>query len=90
MSKDKKIQTLVFTGLSNSNTANQLRVSRNTVAKLKAQADSNGLTTTLLETMDEQQVHKLLIPNKVDAILYEQPNLKYIHQKTKKTGVTLK
>ena len=79
MSKDNEIQTLVFKGLSNSKIANQLRVSRNTVAKIKAQADSNGLTTTLLETMDEQQVHKLLFPDKVDAILYVQPDLEYIH-----------
>ena len=90
MSKDKEILALLFQGLSQNKIAQQLRVSRNTVSKVQKQAEVNNLTTSLLETMDEQQVHKLLFPDKEETILYVQPDLEYIHKETKKAGVTVK
>ena len=90
MSNDKEILALLFQGISQRRIAEQLKVSRNTVSRVKAQADANGLTKDLLETMDEPQVHELLFPQKNDVIFYVQPDLEYIHKETKKAGVTVK
>ena len=90
MSKDKAILALVFENLSQHQIAKKLKVSRNTVSAVKKAAEEISLTANLLEEMDEQEVHKLLFPDKEEVILYVQPDLEYIHQETKKAGVTVK
>ena len=90
MFKEKRILELFQQNISQRGIEQRLACSRHTISKILKLAVEKELTPQKLESMDEQDVHYFLFPERLTGIIYEKPDYAYIHNETKKVGVTLK
>ena len=89
MSKEKQILQLHADGRSGRWIASSLSVSRNTVSYVVSAAIRTGLTVPVLLQMSDQELSKVLFPEKATIPVQVVPNYEQIHKDLLKDGVTL-
>ena len=89
MSKELKILQLEAEGKSQRMIAKMLHVSRNTISSVIAAAIRSGKTRPELLQMDEQQLVKVLFPEKELIPVQVKPDFDWIHKELLKDNVTL-
>lgn len=67
-----------------------LHSSRNTIREVLSRAESSGLNWLLDDSVTNQEIYRMLYPERLDAIkLRKEPDYKYIHAELAKPGVNL-
>ena len=89
MSKDLQILQLTADGKSQRMIAKMLSVSRNTISSVQAASARSGKTLPELLQMDEQQLVKVLFPEKELIPVQVKPDFEWIHKELLKDDVTL-
>lgn len=89
MSKDLQILQLTADGKSQRMIAKMLSVSRNTISSVQAASVRSGKTLPELLQMDEQQLVKVLFPEKELIPVQVKPDFEWIHKELLKDDVTL-
>jgi transposase len=90
MSKEKQILQFLQQGYSQRRIADTLSVSRNTVAKVAKAAMEHPVSTDILDSIDEPELHQKLFPEEALVPVLVTPDFDYIHKELLKSGVTLK
>lgn len=91
MSKEREILNLFFCGTSRRKIAQQLKVSRNTVAKVIAAAQDLKLSPDGMGAIEnDSELRRRLFPNEESSPSQEPPDCAYIHKELLKKGVNLK
>lgn len=90
MSKEKQILQLLQDGYSQRRIAGMLRVSRNTVARVVKATSENPVSKDTLDSMGENEIHRMLFPEEALLPTLVTPDFVYIHKELLKSGVTLK
>lgn len=85
MSKDLQILQLTADGKSQRMIAKMLSVSRNTISSVQAASARSGKTLPELLQMDEQQLVKVLFPEKELIPVQVKPDFEWIHKSYSKT-----
>lgn len=89
MSKDLQILQLTADGKSQRMIAKMLSVSKNTISSVQAASARSGKTLPELLQMDEQQLVKVLFPEKELIPVQVKPDFEWIHKELLKVDVTL-
>lgn len=89
MNDNKTILKLHFDGVSMRQIAERLKKSRNTISQIVKASESVKLTPEQLDSLTEEELIKLLFPDKEALPVYAQPNYEYCHKELTKPGVTL-
>jgi transposase len=90
MSKEKQILQLLRKGYSQRRIADTLKVSRNTVAKVAKAVAEHPISTNVLDSISESELHQKLFPEEALVPVLVTPDFDYIHRELLKSGVTLK
>ena len=90
MSKEKQILQLLQDGYSQRRIAGMLRVSRNTVARVVKATSEHPVSKDTLDSMGENEIHRMLFPEEALLPTLVTPDFVYIHKELLKSGVTLK
>lgn len=87
----KKIIELDNAGMSGRDIAIALSISRNSVAEVLNTAKVLGLSWKEIERKEENEIYRLLFPNKFNLTTEYGPiDYDYVHSELKSVGVTLK
>jgi transposase len=90
MSKEKQILQLLQKGYSQRRIADTLSVSRNTVSKVAKAVMEHPVSSDILDSMGESELHQKLFPEDALIPILTAPDFDYIHKELLKSGVTLK
>jgi len=90
MAKEQDILLRFHSGRSQRAIALELRVSRNTVAKVIAAYKANGLTKEMVTTLDAEELKRRLFPEVTNLPTAQIPDYVFVHNELLKAGVTLK
>ena len=74
MSKEREILQKFQSGMSQRSIALGLHVSRNTVAKVIAAYKSSNISQELLNTIDDDELHRKLYPDEVPSVPAQMPD----------------
>ena len=85
----REILRLSTQGISQRSIAKSCSCSRNTVAKVLAQAEQSKLEWSAIHGLTDGDLQNLLFPNRTQAELRKIPDCEYIHREMAKSGVTL-
>jgi transcriptional regulator with XRE-family HTH domain len=77
-------------GYSQRRIADTLSVSRNTVSKVAKAAVENPISSDILNSIGEPELHQKLFPEESLIPVLAAPDFDYIHKELLKSGVTLK
>ncbi len=88
----KLILELRDQGLSRSEISSSRHISRRNVNEVFKRAQEMGITYSNVSNKTEDEVYKLIYPNKFvdDEIIYSQPDYSLVHSELKRVGVTLR
>lgn len=89
MTNYREILRLNSQGISGRSISSSLECSRNTVANTLKCAEEFGITWPLQEGMSDNELMKLLFPERILLSSRNQPDCEYIHKEMAKSGVTL-
>ena len=89
MAEFREILRLNFLGLSGRSIAGSISCSRNTVAEVLARAQKLGLEWPLPLDITDDDLRKMLFPEKEKAASVRIPDCEHIHRELAKPGVTL-
>ena len=89
MTRFREILRLNSLGLSGRNIAGSVSCSRNTVADVLARAKKLGLEWPLPMDVTDEELKKMLFPEKEKSASVRMPDCEYIHRELSKPGVTL-
>jgi transposase len=85
----REILRLSAQGISQRSIAKSCRCSRNTVARVLAQAQQRKVEWNGVQGLTDGELQNLLFPNQIQAGLRKIPDCEYIHREMAKSGVTL-
>jgi transposase len=89
MTSYREILRLSFQGISQRSIARSCDCSRNTVARVLAQAQSNKVEWNKVQDLTDGDLYHLLFPSQIQPSIRKIPDCEYIQREKAKSGVTL-
>jgi transposase len=89
MTSYREILRLSAQGISQRSIARSCDCSRNTVARVMAQAQQRALEWSKIQDLTDGELSNLLFPNQIQPGSRKAPDCEYIHREMAKNGVTL-
>jgi transposase len=89
MTSYREVLRLSAQGISQRGIARSCSCSRNTVARVLAQAQQQKIAWSAVQNLAEGDLYPLLFPNQAQPILRKAPDCEYIHREMARSGVTL-
>ena len=90
MTNYREILRLDSLGLNKSQIAEATGYSRTTVITVLRQAETNGISYPIPQTISDKELAEKLYPSLPDKPTYKMPDYEYVHREMQRSGVTLK
>ena len=90
MTNYREILRLDSLGLNKTQIAEACGCSRTTVITVLRQAETNGISYPLPESISDKELASTLYPSMPDKVTYKMPDYDYVHKELQRSGVTLK